>query len=201
MTPLQSHKCFDLQINGPRSVVIGRLSSAPGLQPSGLWGSDGVKTPEAKTPRVRSVLRHSMMCRDPEWLSRVTQNCDFQWPEMPNQLDTCRCLIVPRVIVFHLSFLTWSATFTSWICRPRSLHDHIDFGILDVNVLHFQVPVCETLKWSQINFSAFRTSQLRDSCDEESRHLTPPSPGIRNSEMELDQRSRSNFDLTAKVIL
>jgi hypothetical protein len=121
---------------------------------------------------------------------------------MPNKLDTCRCLIVPRVIVFHLSFPTWSATFTSWICRPRSLCDfsYRNFDILDVNVLHFQVPICETSKWSQIIFSAFCTSQLWDSCDEESRHLTPPSPGIRNSEMESDQRSRSKFDLTAKVI-
>ena len=121
---------------------------------------------------------------------------------MPNQLDTCRCLIVPHVIFFHLSFPTWSATFTSWICRPRSLCDfsYRNFDILDVNVLHFQVLVYETQKWSQISFSAFRTSQLRDSCDEESQHLTPPSPGIRNSEMESDQRSRSNFDLTAKVI-
>ena len=30
--------------------------------------------------------------------------------------------------------------------------------------------------------------------------LTTPSPGIQNSEMESDQRPRSNFDLTAKVI-
>jgi hypothetical protein len=59
-----SLQLFDLQINGPRYVVIGRLSSAPELHPSGLWGSDGVKTPEARTPRVRSVLRHSMTCRD-----------------------------------------------------------------------------------------------------------------------------------------
>jgi hypothetical protein len=60
-----SLQLFDLQINGPQSMVIGRLSSTPGLHPSGLWGSDGVKTPEAKTPRVTSVLRHSMTCRDP----------------------------------------------------------------------------------------------------------------------------------------
>jgi hypothetical protein len=121
---------------------------------------------------------------------------------MPNQLDTSCCLIVPCVIVFHLSFPTWSATFTSWIYRPRSLCDfsYRNFDILDVNVLHFQVPICETSKWSQIIFSAFCTSQLWDSCDEESRHLTPPSPGIRNSEMESDQWSRSKFDLTAKVI-
>jgi hypothetical protein len=45
--------------------MIRRLFSAPGLHPSGLWGSDSDKTPEAKTLRVRSVLRHSMTCRDP----------------------------------------------------------------------------------------------------------------------------------------
>jgi hypothetical protein len=61
---------------------------------------------------------------------------------MPNQLDTCRCLIVPCVIVFHLSFLTWSATFTSWNCRPRSLHDfsYHDFGFHD-----FGTPVVRVL--------------------------------------------------------
>jgi hypothetical protein len=30
---------------------------------------------------------------------------------------------------------------------------------------------------------------LQDSCDEESRVLTPPSPGIKNFEMESDQQS------------
>jgi len=64
MTTLESHKRFNIQINGPRSVVIGQLSSTLGLQPSGLWGSDGVKNPEAKTLKVRSVLCHSMMCHD-----------------------------------------------------------------------------------------------------------------------------------------
>jgi hypothetical protein len=75
------------------------------------------------------------------------------------------------------------------------------FDILDVNIfftLHVLIP--KTLKWSHISFSVFRTSQLRDSYDEESPHLTPPSPGIQNSEMESDQQSRSNFDLMAKVI-
>jgi hypothetical protein len=61
---------------------------------------------------------------------------------MPNQLDTCRCLIMPRVMVFHLSFLTWSATFTSWNCRPRSLRDfaYRDFGFRD-----FGTPVVRVL--------------------------------------------------------
>ena len=39
--------------------------------------------------------------------------------------------------------------------------------------------------------SAFLISQLRDSCDEESRLLTPPTPGIRNSEMKI----KSWFDV------
>ena len=149
-----------------------------------------------------------MSLDDMSWsvcLPRVTQNCDFQVPEMPNQLDTCPYMIAPCVLSdvgCHLSLLTWFATFTYWICRPRSLCNftYHDFGILDVNVLHIQVLVCKTPKWSQISFLAFLTSQLWDSCDEESRHLTPPSPGIQNSETESDQQSRSNFDLMAKVI-
>jgi hypothetical protein len=33
---ISSLQLFDLQINGPRYVVLGRLSSAPELHPSGL---------------------------------------------------------------------------------------------------------------------------------------------------------------------
>jgi hypothetical protein len=51
-------------------------------------------------------------------------------------------------------------------------------------------PVSETPKWSRINdISTIRILSFRDSCGEESRRLTPPTPGIRSSEMELDQRS------------
>jgi hypothetical protein len=31
-------------------------------------------------------------------MPRVTRICDFHIPEMSNQLDTCHCLIVPRVL-------------------------------------------------------------------------------------------------------
>jgi hypothetical protein len=44
--------------------MIRRLFSALGLHPSGLWGSDSDKIPEEKTTGVRSVLCHSMTCRD-----------------------------------------------------------------------------------------------------------------------------------------
>jgi hypothetical protein len=50
------------------------------------------------------------------------------------------------------------------------------------------VPVSEAPKWSLVTLapiiSAFRILAFRDSCDEESRHLTLPTPGIRTSGME-----------------
>ena len=58
--------------------------------------------------------------------------------------------------------------------------------------LIFDFSVCETPKWSLcwcacFGISTFLISQLRDSCDEESRLLTPPTPSIQNSEMESDR--------------
>jgi hypothetical protein len=45
------------------------------------------------------------------YLPRVIHIYDFHIIEMLNQLDTCRCLIVPHVIAdvgCHLSLMTWS---------------------------------------------------------------------------------------------
>jgi hypothetical protein len=59
--------------------------------------------------------------------------------------------------------------------------------------LMLHVPVSEAPKWSLVALapiiSAFRISAFSDSCNEESHHLTLPTPGIQRSEMELDQWS------------
>jgi hypothetical protein len=79
------------------------------------------------------------------------------------------------------------------IRRSRSLRDfaYRDFGILDVRVLDNSKSRYPKLQ-NGVGSTTFRRFAFRsfwDSCGEESQCLTPPTPGIRSSEMESDQRS------------
>jgi hypothetical protein len=82
------------------------------------------------------------------------------------------------------------ALFKSFISQFRILTLRHSCG--DV-IFMICVPVSEALKWSLVSLaliiSAILILAFHDSCDEESRHLTLPTPSTRSSEMESNQWS------------
>jgi hypothetical protein len=65
----------------------------------------------------------------------VTQICDLHVPEMPNQLDTCHCLIAPCVLadmVYHVSLLTCLA---DMVCHMSLRMRFADIDLPDLTVI------------------------------------------------------------------